>query len=53
MITLKDIKKNSEVKELVVGAQKQLDALGYTEHSVRHVGIVSKRARRNIANIGI
>jgi len=27
MITLEDIKKNEEVKELVVGAQRQLDSL--------------------------
>lgn len=46
MITLEDVKKNPEVQELVIGAQKQLDALGYTEHSVRHVSIVSSRAGR-------
>lgn len=46
MITLEDVKKNPEVQELVIGAQKQLDALGYTEHSVRHVSIVSARAGR-------
>ena len=44
MITLEDIKKNEEVQELIVGAQKQLNALGYTEHSVRHITIVSNRA---------
>lgn len=46
MITLEDVKKNPEVQELVIGAQKQLDALGYTEHSERHVSIVSARAGR-------
>ena len=44
MITLEDIKKNEEVQELIVGAQKQLNVLGYTEHSVRHITIVSNRA---------
>jgi len=44
MITLEDVKNNEEVQALVQGAQKQLDGLGYTEHSLRHVGIVSKRA---------
>ena len=44
MITLDDVKNNFEVKQLVEGAQQQLDALGYTEHSFRHIGIVSKRA---------
>ena len=44
MITLEDVKNNEEVQALVQGAQKQLNSLGYTEHSVRHVSIVSKRA---------
>ena len=44
MITLEDVKQNNEVKELILSAQKQLNALGYTEHSVRHINIVSKRA---------
>lgn len=46
MVTLEDVKNNPEVQELVIGAQNQLDALGFTEHSVRHVSIVSHRAGR-------
>lgn len=45
MITLEDVKKNIEIQELIIGAQKQLDVLGFTEHSIRHISIVSKRAR--------
>jgi len=52
MVTLEDIKKNAEVQELVIGAQKQLDALGYTEHSVRHVSIVSNRAGKILETLG-
>ena len=44
MITFEDVKNNIEVKALVEGAQKQLNALGYTEHSVRHVTMVANRA---------
>ena len=44
MITLEEVKNNPEIKALVEGAQKQLNALGYTEHSVRHVTLVSNRA---------
>ena len=44
MITLNDVRKNEEVEALIKGAQKQLDGLGYTEHSHRHISIVSKRA---------
>ena len=52
MVTLEDIKKNPEVQELIIGAQKQLDALGYTEHSQRHVSIVSNRAGRILEILG-
>lgn len=52
MITLEDIKNNEEVKELIIGAQKQLNALGYTEHSVRHISIVSSRAGRILETLG-
>ena len=44
MITLKDIKENQELDSLIRGAQKQLNAIGYTEHGHRHISIVSKRA---------
>lgn len=44
MITLDDIKNNEEIKMLIESSQKQLDALGYTEHSIRHITLVSNRA---------
>ena len=44
MVTLEDVKSNPEVEALIVGAQKQLNELGYTEHSHRHISIVSRRA---------
>ena len=52
MITLEDVKQNEEVQELVVGAQKQLDVLGYTEHSTRHITIVSERAGKILKDLG-
>ena len=52
MITVEDVKNNPEVQELVIGAQKQLDALGYTEHSQRHVSIVSHRAGKILETLG-
>ena len=52
MVTFEDVKKNSEVQELIVGAQKQLEALGYTEHSLRHVSIVSNRAAEILQELG-
>lgn len=44
MITLEDVRQNEELKQLILSSQKQLNALGYTEHSTRHIGIVSLRA---------
>ena len=52
MITLKDIKENSEIDALIRGAQKQLGALGYTEHGHRHISIVSKRAGDILEKLG-
>ena len=52
MITLQDVKKNPEVDALIKGAQKQLDGLGYTEHSHRHISIVSNRAGNILQKLG-
>ena len=53
MITFDDVKNNIEVKALVEGAQKQLNALGYTEHSVRHVTMVANRAAEVLETLRI
>ncbi len=52
MITLEDVIKNEEVEALIQGAQKQLDSLGYTEHSHRHISIVSQRAGKILETLG-
>ena len=52
MITLKDIKENPEIDALIRGSQKQLNALGYTEHGHRHISIVSKRAGDILQKLG-
>lgn len=43
MITLEEVKNNDEVQAFVNASQRQLKELGYTEHSYRHISIVSKR----------
>ena len=50
MITLEDVIKDEEVEAFVKASQKQLNALGYTEHSYRNC---IKKNRRNSAKIGI
>ena len=52
MITLEDVMKNEEVQAFVNASQKQLNALGYTEHSNRHIGIVSKRTGEILKKLG-
>ena len=52
MITFSDIKNNSEINNLILNSQKQLDALGYTEHSVRHISLVSERAAEVLEKLG-
>ena len=52
MITLEDVIKNEEVQAFVNASQKQLEALGYTEHSNRHIGIVSVRTGEILQKLG-
>lgn len=52
MVTLEDVKKNLEVQQLILSSQEQLSALGFTEHSFRHIGIVSKRAGDVLQTLG-
>lgn len=44
MVTINDVKKSEEVKNFLILAEKQMQIQGYTEHSFRHVGLVSKHA---------
>lgn len=52
MITLEEVINNPEVHAFVEASQKQLQALGYTEHSYRHIGIVSKRTGEILEKLG-
>ena len=52
MITFEDVKNNEDVKALISSSQKQLNALGYTEHSVRHVTMVANRAAEVLETLG-
>lgn len=52
MITFEDIVNNAEVNELIINAQKQMDVIGYTEHSIRHVSLVAARAGQILESLG-
>ena len=52
MLSLKEIKNDEEIMAIISGADKQLDALSYTEHSVRHASIVATWAGMILKGIG-
>ena len=52
MITLEDVKQNNEIQSLINAAQEQLDAIGYTEHSNRHINIVADRCGEILKVLG-
>ena len=52
MITVAEVKNDEEVKVIMSIAESQIEALGFTEHSVRHSSIVSKWAGDILSAIG-
>lgn len=44
MITFNEIKNNKDIRTLISAADQSLAALGFTDHSFAHVGLVSERA---------
>ncbi len=52
MVTYNDIKDDEEVRILIGNAERQLTEMGYTEHGLRHVGLVSKVAFNILKELG-
>ncbi len=52
MITVQDIKKSEEVRNFLSIAERQMQVLGYTEHSFRHVSLVSENAGTILEQLG-
>lgn len=52
IITVHDLKRSEEVKTFLTIAETQMRVLGYTEHSFRHVGIVSGTAGNIMESLG-
>lgn len=52
MVSYQDIIQNETVKTYIRKADETLTALGYTEHSFAHVGIVAKEAGRLLEQLG-
>ena len=51
MVTYNDVKNNKSIETYIKHADKSLEALGYTEHSLAHVGKVSETAGRILAEL--
>ncbi len=52
LVTLKDVKANPEVRDLITGANDLLNTMGYTEHGHRHAGVVSSITRYILSHVG-
>ncbi|MGI6004157.1 MAG: HD domain-containing protein [Christensenellales bacterium] len=52
MITLKDVKNDPEIKQLISSANHVLSVIGYTEHGPRHVGYVSRTSAEILKELG-
>ena len=52
MITYESIKSNQDIRTLISAADQSLGALGFTEHSFAHVGLVAKRAGDILVALG-
>jgi uncharacterized protein len=52
LVLFKEIIENEEVKTFLEIAEKQLEAMGYTEHSFRHVSLVAKNAGEILKSLG-
>lgn len=52
-ITLKMVKENPKVNDLLLGANEVMKAMGYTEHGLRHAGVVSSITRLILETHGL
>lgn len=52
-ITLSDVRENPKVHAMILGANEVMKAMGYTEHGLRHVGVVSGITRYILENLGV
>ena len=53
MLTLEEIKNNSQVSEFIRQTESVLAALSYTDHGFRHTNLVASRARKIAREIGL
>ena len=52
MVTFEDIKNNKDIRTYITEADNSLIALGFTEHSFAHVGLVANTAKYILETLG-
>ncbi len=52
LITLDDVRNNETIRTYIQMANQMLYAMGYTEHGLRHAGLVANNARRLCLKLG-
>ncbi len=52
MVNLREIKANKEFSTLIEWANKCMEAMGYTEHGIRHCSYVSETTRKILVELG-
>jgi len=53
MLSLQKIKDNSQILEFIRQSHLSMQALGYTEHGIRHANLVAEEAERVAIDIGL
>jgi hypothetical protein len=53
VITLEDVKNRHDVQVYLRQADKNMEAIGYTEHGFRHADLVAARARQILEQLGL
>jgi len=51
-ITLADVKRREDIQTYLRRADRNMEAIGYTEHGLRHAEVVAERARHVMAALG-
>ncbi|HYG60336.1 MAG TPA: HD domain-containing protein [Symbiobacteriaceae bacterium] len=51
-VTFQDVRNDSEVQVYITAAQEMLQAMAFTEHGLRHVGLVAHRAMKLMEALG-
>jgi len=52
VVTFADVKSDPEVQAYIKVAQEMMEAIGYTEHGLRHIGLVAHRAMKLMEALG-